>query len=184
VVPTAAGNRRPAQDGLDAARVVQCRVIDRLATAIEQRPLAAATCVPEQQLPLEITEARRGDEIDAGGHRRVRIARKDVTAWKCSAQRGCSSSTMCVRARPVSSSSFIRSGLGPQAYRSRARAPHARAGTVGNLSHFGALAPHLDIAVAHRRGYHCAQVDIDDNKNGCTRRQSRRSPGRRCVGLA
>jgi len=64
-MPAAAGNCRPAQDGVDGLTVRQLPAFERPALAIEQRPLAGPLGVPDRQLSVEVAEAGAGCQVDA-----------------------------------------------------------------------------------------------------------------------
>ena len=102
-----AGNRGPHQNGVHDLLIGQAGMISHVAIAIVQRALAAELAIPDLRLRLEVAKRAEGRQLDTFRGRLARSARKGSTTSRCRATRGSSSCSMCVRLRPVNSSSFI-----------------------------------------------------------------------------
>jgi len=65
VMAAAAGDRRPAQDGVDGLRVRELAPLDLAALPVVERPLAGPLAVPDRQLRVEVAEAGASGQVDA-----------------------------------------------------------------------------------------------------------------------
>ena len=136
--PTRTGSRRRVA-GSDNAGVVEQATVARV-----QRALAAPLAVPERELAVVVAVARDGLQVDAVAPRRVAHGQERASPPRNAAStRGSSMSMMCDRARPVSSSAFMR----PM--------------SLKRVSEYFASAASQRTAVrrASPRGYDAAQVD-------------------------